>query len=156
MTLKTFSLGLVIALIAATFAAVLTVVGTHLLSQDEHKRSAITSLFTSSDDESVVEFVEIKNVVVTLKSRGDSERYLLLELALTTGSAADTHRAEELSPAIRGATVNLLSAMDYDAVRAMSVEVLRDKLMNAYSERFKSLNTRMPFKDVIISKMVFQ
>lgn len=103
-----------------------------------------------------MEFVEIKNVVVTLKSRGDSERYLLLELALTTGSAADTHRAEELSPAIRGATVNLLSAMDYDAVRAMSVEVLRDKLMNAYSERFKSLNTRMPFKDVIISKMVFQ
>lgn len=41
-------------------------------------------------------------------------------------------------------------------MRAMSVEVLRDKLMNAYSERFKSLNTRMPFKDVIISKMVFQ
>ena len=34
MTLKTFSLGLVIALIAATFAAVLTVMGTHLLSQD--------------------------------------------------------------------------------------------------------------------------
>lgn len=155
MTLKTFSLGLVIVLIAATFAAVLTVMGTHLLSQDEHKRSIISDFFSSSK-ESVVEFVEIKNVVVTLKSPGDSERYLLLELALTTDSAADTSRAEEMSPAIRGATVNALSAMDYDAVREMSVEALRDKLMNAYTARFESLNTRMPFKDVIISKMVFQ
>jgi len=41
-------------------------------------------------------------------------------------------------------------------VREMSVEALRDKLMNAYTARFESLNTRMPFKDVIISKMVFQ
>lgn len=155
MTIKTFSLGLVIALIAATFAAVLTVLGTHLLSQDENKSSMISQFFASSD-ESVVEFVEIKNVVVTLKSRGDSERYLLLELALTTDSAADTHRAEELSPAIRGATVTLLSSMDYDAVRDMSVEDLRGKLMNAYTARMKSLKTRMPFKDVIISKMVFQ
>ncbi|MDU7868298.1 MAG: flagellar basal body-associated FliL family protein, partial [Pantoea sp.] len=65
-------------------------------------------------------------------------------------------RANELSPAIRGATVNLLSAMEYDAVRSMNVELLRDKLMQAYSERFQSLNTRMPFNDVIISKMVFQ
>ena len=88
MTIKTFSLGLVIALIAAVFAAVLTVVGTQYLSQDEQKGSVIRDLFSSSE-ESVVEFVEIKNVVVTLKSQGDSERYLLLELALATNSAAD-------------------------------------------------------------------
>lgn len=155
MTIKTFSLGLVIALIAAIFAAVLTVLGTHLLSQDEGKRSIVSSLF-SSTEESSVEFVEIKNVVITLKSHRDAERYLLLELALAADSAADARRAEELSPAIRGATVNLLSAMDYDAVRGMNVELLRDRLMLAYTDRFKSLNTRMPFKDVIISKMVFQ
>ncbi|EMN5249382.1 MULTISPECIES: flagellar basal body-associated FliL family protein [Enterobacteriaceae] len=155
MTIKTFSLGLVIALIAAIFAAVLTVLGTHLLSQDEGKRSIVSSLF-SSTEESSVEFVEIKNVVITLKSHRDAERYLLLELALAADSAADARRAEELSPAIRGATVNLLSAMDYDAVRGMNVELLRDRLMQAYTDRFKSLNTRMPFKDVIISKMVFQ
>ncbi|HDR2158372.1 TPA: flagellar basal body-associated FliL family protein [Enterobacter cancerogenus] len=155
MTIKTFSLGLVIALIAAIFAAVLTVLGTHLLSQDEGKRSLISSLFSSSE-ESSVEFVEIKNVVITLKSHRDAERYLLLELALTANSAGDARRAEELSPAIRGATVNLLSSMDYDAVRGMDVALLRDKLMQAYAERFESLKTRMPFNDVIISKMVFQ
>ena len=92
MTIKTFSLGLVIALIAAIFAAVLTVLGTHLLSQDEGKRSLISSLFSSSE-ESSVEFVEIKNVVITLKSHRDAERYLLLELALTANSAGDARRA---------------------------------------------------------------
>ena len=155
MTIKTFSLGLVIALIAAIFAAVLTVLGTHYLNQDKGKLSSLTSLFSASE-ETPVEFVEIKNVVITLKSHRDAERYLLLELALTTHSPADARRANELSPAIRGATVNLLSAMEYDAVRSMYVELLRDKLMQAYSERFQSLNTRMPFNDVIISKMVFQ
>ncbi|WP_368543873.1 flagellar basal body-associated FliL family protein [Enterobacter soli] len=155
MTIKTFSLGLVIALIAAIVAAALTVFGTHMLSQDEGKRLAFSSLFSSSE-ESSVEFVEIKNVVITLKSHRDAERYLLLELALAANSASDAQRAEEMSPAIRGATVNLLSSMEYDAVRDMSVELLRDKLMEAYAQRFESLNTRMPFKDVIISKMVFQ
>lgn len=154
MTVKTFSLGLLIAMIAAVVAAGLTVVGTHALREDSNL-SAITSLFSSSD-ESVVEFVEIKNVVITLKNASSKERYLLLELALTTDSAKDSKRTEDMIPAIRGATVSLLSDMDYDAVRAMSVKELRDQLMVAYQARFKSLNSTTPFKDVIISKMVFQ
>ncbi len=154
MTIKTFSLALIIALVAAIFAAGLTVVGSHLL-KDKEGLSAITSIF-SSTDETVVEFVEIKNVIITLKSDSRKERYLLLELALTTDDPNNAKRTEEMSPAIRGATVSLLSDMDYDAVRSMSVNELREKLLAAYSARFKSLNSSMPFKDVIISKMVFQ
>ena len=59
-------------------------------------------------------------------------------------------------PAIRGATVNLFSEMDYDAVRALSVSNLHDKLKAAYAARFDSLKMDVPFDDVIISKMVFQ
>lgn len=154
MTVKTFSLGLLIALIAAVFAAGLTVVGTHLL-KDEGGLSAITNAFKSEKD-SHVEFVEIKNVIITLKSEGSKERYLLLELALTTDDASNTKRTEEMTPAIRGATVSLLSDMNYNTVRGMNVNELREKLLVAYSARFKSLKSSMPFKDVIISKMVFQ
>ncbi|MBW1252901.1 flagellar basal body-associated FliL family protein [Pantoea allii] len=155
MTIKNFSLGLVIALIAAIFAAGLTVFATQYLNGDEQKRSLINDFFSASK-ESVVEFVEIKNVVVTLRSDEKSVRYLLLEFALTTNSKEDATRTEDMSPAIRGATVNLLSSIDYKAVRAMSIEELHDRLMDAYRESFKSLNTRIPFKDVIINKMVFQ
>ncbi|MCT4716186.1 flagellar basal body-associated FliL family protein [Enterobacteriaceae bacterium H18W14] len=154
MTVKTFSLALVIALVAALFAAGLTIVGTHLLNNKEGV-SAFTDIFNSTD-ESVVEFVEIKNVIITLKSDSRKERYLLLELALTTDSPQNAKRTEDMIPAIRGATVSLLSDMNYDAVRSMSVNELREKLLVAYSARFKSLNSSMPFKDVIISKMVFQ
>lgn len=155
MTVKTFSLGLVIALIAAAFAALLTIVGTHVLGSDENKGGMLTLLFSGSD-ERYVEFVEIKNVVITLQSIGSKERYLLLELALATN---DPHRVQvinDMSPAIRGATVSLLSSMHYDTVRAMSVSELKAELMMAYDERFRSLSIAMPFQDVIISKMVFQ
>ncbi len=154
MTIKTFSFGLVIALIAATLAAGMTIVGTHLL-KEEGGMSAITNFFKSEED-SHVEFVEIKNVIVTLKSEGSKERYLLLELALTTDDPRNTKRTEDMAPAIRGATVSLLSNMSYDAVRGMDVNDLREQLLAAYSARFKSLKSSMPFKDVIISKMVFQ
>ncbi|NWC64630.1 flagellar basal body-associated FliL family protein [Cedecea sp. P7760] len=155
MTIKTFSLGLLIALIAAAFAAVLTIVGTHVLTKEEGESGMLTSLFSSSDVKHV-EFVEIKNVVITLQSNGSKERYLLLELALAADEPRDVQLINDMSPAIRGATVSLLSDMDYETVRGMSVSDLKKRLMTAYTERFKSLNSKIPFRDVIISKMVFQ
>jgi flagellar FliL protein len=155
MTVKTFSLGLLIALIAAAFAAALTIVGTHVLTKNEGGSGMLTSLFSSSDEKHI-EFVEIKNVVITLQSSGSKERYLLLELALATDDPRNVQPIHDMSPAVRGATVSLLSDMNYDEVRAMSVSELKGKLMTAYSERFKSLNSTVPFQDVIISKLVFQ
>lgn len=156
MNVKTLSFGLVIALFTAMLAAGMTVVGTHLLRMDEATGSSFLSgIFTSSDKETV-EFVEIKNVVITLKGNGDTERYLLLELNLATSSTEDASKARDMIPAVRGATVSLLSDLDYDEVRAMSVNQLHDKLQAAYVERFRSLKMDVPFEDVIISKMVFQ
>lgn len=156
MNAKTLSFGLIIALVTAMLAAGMTVVGTHLLRLDEATGSSFLSgMFSSSDKESV-EFVEIKNVVITLKGKGQSERYLLLELNLATNGPENTRKAQDMIPAVRGATVSLLSDLDYDEVRGMSVNVLHDKLQAAYAARFSSLKMSVPFDDVIISKMVFQ
>ena len=156
MNTKTLFFGLIIALVTAMLAAGMTVVGTHLLRMDEATGSSFLSgMFSSSSKESV-EFVEIKNVVITLKGKAQAERYLLLELNLATDSPENTRRAQDMIPAVRGATVSLLSDLDYDAVRAMNVNELHDKLMAAYDSRFKSLRMSVPFNDVIISKMVFQ
>jgi len=156
MNAKTLIFGLLIALVTAMLAAGMTVVGTHLLRMDEATGSSFLSgMFSSSSRESV-EFVEIKNVVITLKSKGDAERYLLLELNMTTSGADNTRLAQEMIPAVRGATVSLLSDLDYEHVRGMSVGELHDKLMAAYKQRFSSLKMEVPFEDIIISKMVFQ
>ncbi|MGF6102216.1 flagellar basal body-associated FliL family protein [Enterobacter sp. A4] len=156
MNVKTLSFGLVIALFTAMLAAGMTVVGTHLLRMDEATGSSFLSGIFSSSDKGAVEFVEIKNVVITLKGNGETERYLLLELNLATNGPEEAAKAKDMIPAVRGATVSLLSDLDYDEVRAMSVNQLHDKLQAAYRERFKSLKMDVPFNDVIISKMVFQ
>ena len=156
MTVKTFSLGLVIALVAAVLAAVLAVMGNHILAQPEDGVGDKISKMFSADSEATVEFVEIKNVVITLKSDNKKERYLLLELALATSDGKETARTEAMVPAIRGATVSLLSDMEYSHIRGMNVVELREQLMAAYVTKFKALNTGVPFHDVIISKMVFQ
>ncbi|UGS41810.1 flagellar basal body-associated FliL family protein [Pseudocitrobacter corydidari] len=154
MNTKTLLFGVIIALVTAVLAAGLTVVGTHLLRSDE-SANALTKLFSSSKTQAV-EFVEIKNLVITLKGSNRTERYLLLELNLATSSPENTRKSEEMIPAIRGATVSLLSDMEYSAVRALTVNELHNKLKAAYDARFSSLNMTVPFDDVIISKMVFQ
>lgn len=148
--------GVIIALVTAVCAAGLTVAGMHYFRADSTTgESPLSGLFSSADAHNV-EFVEIKNVVITLKGTGSNERYLLLEVNLATSDPKKTQSAQDMTPAIRGATVSLLSEMDYQAVREMSVSTLRDKLKAAYIEKFASLKIPVPFDDVIISKMVFQ
>jgi Flagellar basal body-associated protein FliL. len=154
MNTKTLLFGVIIALVTAVMAAGLTVVGTHVLRSDEGA-TAISKFFSSSEPQSV-EFVEVKNLVITLKGSSRTERYLLLELNLATSGPDNTRKAEDMIPAIRGATVGLLSDMEYSTVRALSVNELHNKLKAAYEARFSSLNMNVPFDDVIISKMVFQ
>ncbi|WP_174848884.1 flagellar basal body-associated FliL family protein [Yersinia artesiana] len=102
----------------------------------------------------VVQFVELKNMVITLDDN-KSERYLQLELGIATNDD-DIKRVIEILPAIRAATVNLLTHRDYQAVRQMSVVDLRRELMNEYKKEFEYLNSEIPFDAVVISKMVFR
>lgn len=95
-------------------------------------------------------------MLITLKGTGNAERYLLLDLNLEARGEGSVRTVQDMTPAIRGATVSLLSGMDYDNVRALSVKQLCEKLKAAYIAKFKSLKRDVPFTDVIISKMVFQ
>ncbi|WP_342221737.1 flagellar basal body-associated FliL family protein [Candidatus Fukatsuia endosymbiont of Tuberolachnus salignus] len=103
-----------------------------------------------------VQFVEIKNMVITLKNIDQDERYMLLELGIATGDDDDIKKVNALTPAIRGATVNLLSGMNYREVRDLTIADLRQSLMSEYQKNFNQLKVPMPFDDVVISKMVFQ
>lgn len=156
MDAKTIRFGVTIAAGTAIITFALTVTGMNMLRTSDEKASGTgSSLFSSSKSRSVA-FVEIKNMVVTLKGSADEERYLLLEINLTTADEKQKQMAESLTPALRGATVSLLSAMDYHTVREMSIAELREKLMTAYRAKFDSMRIPPPFEDVIISKILFQ
>ncbi|MGB7800207.1 flagellar basal body-associated FliL family protein [Buttiauxella sp.] len=163
MTIQTFSMALAIAIFSSVLAVAATL---HFAqpaqaaeSQTAEKVSSwqkIKQMFASTEEETQVLFVEISNIIITLKSDGGKERYMLLELALTAATEDAVKQTEMMIPAIRGATVALLTEKDYALVRTLSVNDLHDELLTAYRERFRQLKTQMPFNDVIISKMLLQ
>lgn len=167
MTIKTFLPGIAIAIFTSVLTAVLTVVATDRFSKPAQVNEIsapelptswqkFKNVFSFAEAETQVLFVEISNIVITLKNDGGKERYLLLELALTTSTEDTMKQTEMMIPAIRGSTVALLTEKDYSVIRSLAVNDLRNELMTAYQERFKQLKTPMPFNDVIISKMLLQ
>lgn len=155
MNKKTLALGLCMLLLTIVTSVSITLFGTYLLNRDKEGSSSFSQFFSSTKEHSLA-FVELKNVVLTLQSHSTHERYLLLELALVTNDPENIERIKDIAPALRGATVSLLSDMEYTVVRAMNVGTLREQLMKAYRERLESLGSEIPFNDVIISKMIFQ
>ncbi|MGZ0750824.1 flagellar basal body-associated FliL family protein [Kluyvera sichuanensis] len=174
MTIKHLSFGMALAL----FSSFLTVMGMNYFTAASHVGSTeqaainpvdepradtppgvwqkMSTFFSSESQGKPVQFVEVKNIVVTLRGEDNRERYMLLELALTAVDNESAQLTEQMLPAIRGATVALLTDMEYSVVRAMRVVDMHDKLMEAYSAKFKQLNNSLPFTDVIISKMLLQ
>lgn len=137
---------IILAAVAANFHDV-------ILAKFKSKPVTISKSFVRGNK--AVQFVEIKNMIITLKDN-KSERYLQLELGIATGDDNDVKKVIAMVPVIQSATVNLLSNMDYQAVRNISIVDLRRQLMNEYRKDFESLNVLMPFDDVVISRMVFQ
>lgn len=150
---KTFSMkvwGLLLLIALVTVAVIYhDVIGEKL----NNKPIAISKSFIRGNKS--VQFVEIKNMIITLKDI-KTERYLQLELGVATGDDNDIKKVIAMVPVIQSATVNLLSHMDYQAVRNTSIVDLRRQLMNEYKKDFEKLNAPMPFDDVVISRMVFQ
>lgn len=156
--MKTILLNFILMLTTAMITAVLVLGGSQYVNKKDE--SSTSPMFFSSSPEKQKEkdlhFVEIKNLVITLKSNTVKERYLLLDLALTTYDTAQTKRAENLLPKIKGVAVDVLSSMSYDEVRGMTVLELRSMMMLRYKTAFKNINVTLPFQDVTVSKIVFQ
>lgn len=140
-------------LLLIILAAIAANYHTAILAKFKSKPVTISKYFIRGDK--AVQFVEIKNMIITLKDN-KSERYLQLELGIATGDNNDVKKVIAMVPVIQSATVNLLSNMDYQAVRNTSIIDLRRQLMSEYKKDFESLNVPMPFDDVVISRMVFQ
>lgn len=156
MKLKVILSAVALALCVAAGSAALTLFGLQHMENRHDRNVHVTGDSLSSRTADSVEFVEITNLIVTLKGINGEPRYLLLEQALITSNPEDARRTQVLLPALRGAAVGLLNGLPYLDVRAMPVETLTQQLTARYDEQLQQLNTSKPFEDVIISKMVFQ
>ncbi len=153
--MKTTLLNFILVLVTALVTALLVLAGSQYLNKKNDGSVPDSFFSSSSEEEKVLQFVEIKNLVITLRSNSLKERYLLLDLALTTDEL-QAQRAENLLPKIKGIAVDMLTSMDYNEVRGMSVQALRSLMMKRYQSAFHNIGVTIPFDDVTISKMVFQ
>jgi len=154
--MKTTLLNFILVLVTALVTALLVLAGSQYLNKKNDGSVPDSFFSSSSEEEKVLQFVEIKNLVITLRSNSLKERYLLLDLALTTTDELQAQRAENLLPKIKGIAVDMLTSMDYNEVRGMSVQALRSLMMKRYQSAFHNIGVTIPFDDVTISKMVFQ
>ncbi|HEN3580462.1 flagellar basal body-associated FliL family protein [Yersinia enterocolitica] len=150
---KTFSLKMWVSLLLIILVSA-AILGREFIQNKFNSEPVVVSKSFVRGDKAV-QFVEIKNMIITLKDN-KTERYLQLELGVATGDDNDIKKVVAMVPVIQAATVNLLSHMDYQAVRQTSIVDIRRQLMNEYKKDFEKLNTPMPFDDVVISRMVFQ
>lgn len=159
MTKKSMMFSIVLAASSAILAAGLAVYGSHLFPptvyMDGSERSE-SSEANITMTESEIHFVDIKNIVITLTSNGRVNHYLLLDLAVTTETQEQAEKVGSSIALIKSSTVNLLTNMDYDGLSAMHVSELRQLLLDEYRKAYTSLNLKVPFNDIMISKMVFQ
>ncbi|EPS8492678.1 flagellar basal body-associated FliL family protein [Yersinia enterocolitica] len=150
---KTFSLKMWVSLLLIILVSA-AIFGREFIQNKFNSEPVVVSKSFVRGDKAV-QFVEIKNMIITLKDN-KTERYLQLELGVATGDDNDIKKVVAMVPVIQAATVNLLSSMDYQAVRQTSIVDIRRQLMNEYKKDFEKLNAPMPFDDVVISRMVFQ
>ncbi|HEN3601147.1 TPA: flagellar basal body-associated FliL family protein [Yersinia enterocolitica] len=150
---KTFSLKMWVSLLLIILVSA-AILGREFIQNKFNSEPVVVSKSFVRGDKAV-QFVEIKNMIITLKDN-KTERYLQLELGVATGDDNDIKKVVAMVPVIQAATVNLLSSMDYQAVRQTSIVDIRRQLMNEYKKDFEKLNVPMPFDDVVISRMVFQ
>ncbi|HHH0209604.1 TPA: flagellar basal body-associated protein FliL [Yersinia enterocolitica] len=150
---KTFSLKMWVSLLLIILVSA-AIFGREFIQNKFNSEPVVVSKSFVRGDKAV-QFVEIKNMIITLKDN-KTERYLQLELGVATGDDNDIKKVVAMVPVIQAATVSLLSSMDYQAVRQTSIVDIRRQLMNEYKKDFEKLNALMPFDDVVISRMVFQ
>ncbi|QHB33943.1 flagellar basal body-associated FliL family protein [Yersinia canariae] len=151
---KIFPLRMWILLLLISLIVVVAILARDVI-QDKLKDEPVTVSKSFIRGNKSVQFVEINNMIITLKD-SENERYLQLELGVATGDDNDIKAVVSMGPVIRAATINLLSHMDYQAARNTSIIDLRRQLMGEYKRDFEKLNVPMPFDDVLISRLIFQ
>lgn len=155
--MKTKSLfwGVLFSLLTAALVAIMLIFSQRYLLNDNNNAKA-APLFFNRDTPYKTSFVEVKNIVINLKNYEGRERYVLLELALSTTTPKNKTLTMEDLPAVRSSTVNLLSNADFQEIHNLPISELRRRLMEAYQRDLQTMNIQVPFENVIISKIVFQ
>lgn len=101
------------------------------------------------------QFFPVEKVIVNLRGN-NRERYFVLDLVLQADLATETSRLEQIDPIVRNSVVANLSAMNFEALRSMSISDVQKQLEAALIADLSSRKLSQPFEHVLVSKMIVQ
>lgn len=101
------------------------------------------------------QFYPVTKVIVSLRGEG-RERYFVLDLALQAEASDEPKNFEQVEPLVRNSVVSYLSGLDFADLRAMPIGELQTRLEEALFADFASKNAVVPFRHVLVNKMIVQ
>lgn len=109
-----------------------------------------------SQDESSSIFVSLPETVVTLHDGEGEDHYMLAELVMVAETDKDAEKIKKEEPLYQSITVNQLSDMKYEDVRALKISEIRKTVSDTLKKELAMRKMSMPYKDILVKKVVFQ
>jgi flagellar FliL protein len=104
---------------------------------------------------SVYEFFPVEKVIVSVRGAG-REHYFVLDLALQADASDEPKNFEQAEPIVRNSVVGYLSALTFEELRGLKISDLQERLEKVLFADFASKNAAVPFKHVLVNKLIVQ
>lgn len=101
------------------------------------------------------QFHAVNKIIVSKRGEG-REHYFVVDLALQADASKEAPNFEQAEPIVRNSVVAYLSGMALDELRGLSIGELQSRLEQALLADFASRNAVVPFRHVLINKLIAQ
>ncbi len=101
------------------------------------------------------EFYPVQKVIVSVRGEG-REHYFVLDLALQADLSDEPKKFEQAEPLVRNSVVGYLSSLPFEELRGLKISDLQERLETVLFADFASKNAAVPFKHVLVNKLIVQ
>jgi flagellar FliL protein len=101
------------------------------------------------------EFYPVEKVIVSVRGDG-REHYFVLDLALQADASDEPKKFEQAEPIVRNSVVAYLSSLNFEELRGLQIGELQARLEKILFADFASKNAAVPFKHVLVNKLIVQ
>lgn len=109
-----------------------------------------------NQDETSSIFVSLPETVVTLHDNEGGDRYMVAELVMVVDSDKDAEKIKKDEPLYQSITVDELSNMKYEEIRALKISEIRTMVSNTLKKELAQRKMAAPYRDILVKKVVFQ
>ena len=101
------------------------------------------------------QFHTVEKIIVSKRGE-DREHYFVVDLALQAAASKEPANFEQAEPLVRNSVVAYLSGLPLDELRGLPISELQGRLETVLLADFASKNAAVPFRHVLINKLIAQ